>query len=118
MKKTTTLELSEFALNALAGEVEAEPDPPGIDRALRYYLYARDADRSEWAYPSFLGGDPGAAKVVVELELDDALLSSLELEAERQGTSTQDLAEHAVLYFAADRDAGRITQRILDAFEE
>jgi hypothetical protein len=32
--------------------------------------------------------------------------------------SSQRLAEHAVLYFVADRDAGRITQRILDALAD
>jgi hypothetical protein len=67
------------------------------------------------ALPGFLPDEEEAGeRVTLELEIDSAVWTDFEREAERQGVSPQRLAEHAVLYFAADRDAGRITQRILD----
>ncbi len=53
----------------------------------------------------------------LELSVDDEVWRSFELEADRQGVSTQQLIEHTALYFAADRDAGRATQLILDSLE-
>ena len=42
------------------------------------------------------------------------LWKDFEGEATRQAVRVEQLAEHAAFYFAAEVDAGRITQRILD----
>ncbi len=54
----------------------------------------------------------------MELSVDEGLWDSLEQEAARQGVPAPRLAEHAALYFAADRDAGRVTQRILEDLKD
>jgi hypothetical protein len=54
----------------------------------------------------------------MQLEIDSALWGSLEAEASGQGVSAPKLLEHAVLYFAAEESAGRLTQRILDDLED
>ncbi len=46
------------------------------------------------------------------MEIDDAVWKAFSKEAERQGASTDQLAQHAVFYLAADRDGGRLVQRI------
>jgi hypothetical protein len=88
-------------------------------RAIRYYLCDTNSDRIEWPYPGFLPDEEEAGeRVTLELEIDSAVWSDFKQEAERQGVPPQRLAQHAVLYFVADRDAGRITQRILDALAD
>jgi hypothetical protein len=56
--------------------------------------------------------------VELELAVSQGLWRAFEKEAERQGASVPQMAEHAVLYFAAQLDAGHITQRILDDLED
>jgi hypothetical protein len=94
----------------------AEPkwtaSPARTVRAVRYYLEDSDSGRVEWPCPDFLRNKP-AGGGAVELSVDEDLWDSFEQEASRQGVPVQRLAEHAALYFAADRDAGRVTQRIL-----
>jgi hypothetical protein len=51
------------------------------------------------------------------LEVASDLWSDLEQEALRQGVTVEQMAEHAAFYFAAELDAGRVTQRILDDLE-
>ena len=116
MKRVVALELGDFALAALAGEEGGAPEhvPAGLTRAIRYYLSDRDSGRPEWNYPALLPDGVAGGGVELEVSVDDSLWRSLEEEAERQGVSAQQLAMYAALYFAADRDAGRLTQRILD----
>ena len=116
MKRIVSLELGAFTLDALAGEnaTGVEDIPPKVTRAIRYYLSDRDSGRPEWRCPTLVPEVAAGGRVELELSVDDSLWRSLEEEAERQGVSAQQLAMHAALYFAADRDAGRLTQRILD----
>jgi hypothetical protein len=108
------LTLGKFALEALAGEPlrSAEQAHLSADWAIRYYLSDKRAARPEWPFPEFLrhNGDIEKPQFVVSVEGD--LWRLLEQEAELQGVPAEDLAQHAVLYFAADRDAGRVSQRI------
>ena len=48
----------------------------------------------------------------VTLELGDFTWERLRSEAERQGVSIEELVAHAILYFLADFDSGRIARRI------
>jgi hypothetical protein len=110
MKRAVTVRFGEFTVYALAGE---KGPPSGrvrsnAVRALRFYLSESDSGRPDWPCPAFLP-DGGAGGVELELTVDDELWLSVEQEADRQGIPVGKLAEHAALYYAANRDAGRIT---------
>jgi hypothetical protein len=116
MARNVNLRLGEFTLYALAGEGR-----PVIDEvrsttihALHYYLDGRNSGAPNWRCPEFLPDVEGHGGVGLELTVDDDLWSSLEQEAELQGVSPTQLVEHAALFFAASRDAGDVTQFLLD----
>jgi hypothetical protein len=112
-KRQVAVVLSRLALEGLTAGGD-EPAAAALDGALRCYLGDRDSERPAWPYPDFLRGSETEGGATVELELDAGLWREFEQEAERQGVSVQQLAEHAAFYFAAELDAGRATQRILD----
>lgn len=105
------------AISALAAEaVTSESTSPalGMESAVRCYLGDRDADRAAWPYPSFLRGTEIPADVRIELVVSESLWTDFEAEAARQDVTLDQLAEHAAFYLAAEMEAGRVTQRILD----
>lgn len=115
------LTVRDFCLVALKGGDADDCDVPRrIRRAVRYYFADRASDRPDWPYPSAVGaaleGDEEATSTV-SVDFESALWEALSAEAERQGVEAERLVEHATLYFAADRDAGRITSRILGAID-
>jgi hypothetical protein len=116
VKRRVKVQLSEFAVNALEGEdgEGSEHVPARVLRAIFYYLGERDAGRVEWPYPAFMRGAKAGELVELELKVEEKLWSALEEEAASQGVSTQELLEHAALFLAADVNAGRLTERILD----
>ncbi|MGC1166567.1 MAG: hypothetical protein WA862_10705 [Solirubrobacterales bacterium] len=113
------MEMSQLAFEALAGEERADSPrvPVRAEGAIQIYLNDRGADRPAWSYPGFLRGSDTREDVGLELQIDPDLWLQFEAEAKRQDVSTQQLLEHAAFYFAAELDAGRITQRILDDLE-
>jgi hypothetical protein len=112
----TTVCLSRFAFEAVAGEQEegSKHVPAMMARAVRYYLNDRDSGRPGWLYPPFLRDSEVAGDVKLEVSIDEQLWRSLEEEAERQGVSVPQMVEHVALYFAAEANSGRIAERILD----
>lgn len=123
VKRSVSLQLGPLARRALAGEggeAEAEESVPlRVERAIRCYLNDKGSAGPGWAYPGFLHEDENGGKgEKMWVSIDDALWSSLEREAVSQGVSAQQMVEHAALYFAAEVNAGRITQRILDELDE
>lgn len=114
----TAVALSRLAVEALAGNGEVDLDRAGarLVGAIRFYLAERGSGSKQaaWPYPDFLRGSAVQEDVTVGLEVDGALWGSFEAEAAAQGVSAQQLAEHAAFYLAAEIDAGRVTQRILD----
>jgi hypothetical protein len=116
MARSVNLRLSEFTLYALVGERRSGIDEVGSSAiyALHYYLDGRNADAPNRRCPEFLPDVEGHGGVGLELTVDDDLWNSLEREAELQGVSPAQLVEHAALYFAARRDAGDVTQFVLD----
>jgi hypothetical protein len=115
MKRSLTLRLSKFSLEALAGEQgqRSKQVQAKLARAVRLYLDDRDSGRPGWVYPGFLR-DKEASEVELELVADEGLLRALEEEAGKQGVSVSQMAGHAALYYAAELNAGHLTQRILD----
>lgn len=122
--KRVTLRLSEFPLEALASEAHRLTDEArssaqvraALVQAIRLYLHDTKLGGARWARPPFA---KKREKEGVELDLvvDEGLLSALEEQAGRQGLSVSQVAEQAALYYAAELDAGRVTQRILDDLE-
>lgn len=112
-KRQVAVVLSRLALEGLTGGGDV-PAAVGMDGAIRCYLGDRDSERPAWPYPDFLRGSETEGAAAVEIELDASLWGEFEEEAERQGVSVEQLTEHAAFYFAAELDAGRLTQRILD----
>lgn len=106
--------LSELAFEALTSERADADVPLRMESAVRCYLGDRDSGRPAWSYPTFLRGSETQGEVRVQLDLPSGLWRDFEEEAARQGVTVEQLAEHAAFYFAAELDAGRVTQRILD----
>jgi hypothetical protein len=113
-----TVRLSEFAVMALVGEERGrESVLAALERAVWLYLNDSDTARPGWRYPLFLR-DKVTGVTEFQLKLEPDLREALEDEAERQEVSLSQLATHAVLYYAAELNAGRLTERILDSTGE
>jgi len=114
------VELGEFAFQSLGGEEEgAAAVSAKLARAVKAYLADREHERVAWAYPSHLKErEKGSAVVTVELKIDERSFERLSLEARRRGVSFAQLVGHAALWYLAELDAGRLTQRILDDLED
>jgi hypothetical protein len=116
-RRHVNLALSAFAFEALTRERAAAAASARMEGALRCYLGDRGVDRPAWPYPGFLRGSEPQRDVEVELEVAEDLWRDFSEEASRQDVTVEQLAEHAAFYFAAEMDAGRVTQRILDDLE-
>jgi hypothetical protein len=116
-RRSVPVGLSRLAFDGLTGDGGSEEAPARLQSAVRCYLGDRGADQAAWPYPAFLRGSRPQIDVELELDVKDDLWRSFEAEADRQDISSQQLLEHAAFYFAAELDAGRITQRILDDLE-
>jgi len=111
-KRRVTVVLSELAFESLTAE---QGDATArMEGALRCYLGDSEAGRPAWPYPDFLRGSEMQRDKALDLTISEDLWTSFVEEAARQGVSVEQLAEHAAFYFAAELDAGRVTQRILD----
>lgn len=106
--------VSALALEALMDDAGEETAQLRMESALRAYLADRDSVRPAWPYPGFLRGSEVQRDVRVEMELAADLWAGFEEEAARQEVTVDQLAEHAAFYLAAELEAGRITQRILE----
>ena len=113
--KALTFHLDDFGRTALEEFVQREEDSPSsaVRTASLYYLAERDAGRPAWMAPKCLtaSGDGGDLTV----RLDDATWHALHDEADRQDVSAADLTRHAVLYFLADVDSGRVGHKLESA---
>ena len=113
MTKTMTLRLDRFGRQALADFAEERHDSASVvvRTASLYYLADRESGRSAWQVPRFLEASPPDADRL-EVDLDDETWAALAKEARGQGVEPARLAEHALLYFFADLDGGRLTDRL------
>ena len=118
MKRLVTVRLSEFACDAIANQGDGDDHTPTrVTGAIHCYLNDRESSGPGWTYPSFLRDTEPGKEVELRLSIDDDLWHALDQEAQRQGISVQKMVAHAVLYVAAEVDAGRVTRRILDELE-
>jgi hypothetical protein len=108
--------LGNFGLESLGGSYRRHTETleRSLLQAMRYYLSDRSSGRAGWPYPGFRrDGHHDEQGIDLQIDVDGAVWDDFSKEAERQGVSTDHLLQHAALYFAADRDSGRLAQRIL-----
>jgi hypothetical protein len=116
-KSRVSIALSELAAGALVGEGRDQAASTRLESALRCYLGDRETDRPAWPYPRFLRGSEPQRDVEIEFEVPTDLWEEFAEEAARQEVAVEQLAEHAAFYFAAELDAGRVTERIIADLE-
>ena len=118
MERAVDVALDNFSL-ALLEEAARRGDGIAatlLTRAIRYYLAERDSGRPGWPCSRSLSETGEVSKV--DIRIDDSTWSAFSREAERQGTSTDQLVEHAVLYYLADDDSGRLAEKIVEDLDE
>jgi hypothetical protein len=116
--RSVTLHLDEFgqrSLDRIVSQGEGSP-ATALRAAAIYYLNDRGADRPAWGAPRFSSG--GEREAGLRVSFDDETWAALEQEAERQGVAAEALAVHALLYFLADLDTGRLGELLVDALHE
>jgi hypothetical protein len=113
MGRRLTLRLGPFEREALDryGDSQRVTAVQVIRTAVLYYLRERDSDRLEWRMPELARAEPGGA-TAVEVEVDEETWRSLLEEAAAQSTDSETLARHALLFFLADVDSGRIAGKL------
>ena len=118
MTRNVTLHLDEFGQESLDRLTkEGESSPAGAFRtAVLYYLGARESGRPAWRAPRFRSGNPSGQGLRVVF--DDDTWAALAEEADRQNVETEELAVHALLFFLADFDSGRISDILEKALEK
>jgi hypothetical protein len=110
-----TVKLGAFASKTLVAEAMngGEPTAASVERAIRCYLGDKGSAGPGWPFPAFLRGREPVEAIELRLAIEEGLWASLEDEASSQDVDVQQMLDHAVLYFAAEFNAGRATQRIL-----
>ena len=118
MMKALTFQLDGFGHEAFEEFVRLRHHSrsAAVRIASLYYLADRDCWRPAWHAPRCATASRGAADLTVRL--DRETWEALQEEAERQDVSAADLVRHAVLYFLADLDSGRVTERLVSALKE
>jgi hypothetical protein len=119
MTRNVTLHLDEFgqqSLDRLMHEGEGSPAAAFRTAAL-YYLADRESGRAAWRAPRFRSSRTPSGEGL-RVVFDDDTWAALAEEADRQNVETEELAVHALLYFLADFDSGRITDILEKALED
>jgi hypothetical protein len=113
MGRRLTLRLGPFEREALDryGNSQRVTAAQVIRTAVLYYLRERDSDRLEWRMPELARAEPGGA-TAVEVDFEEETWRSLVEEAAAQSTDSEALARHALLFFLADVDSGRIAGKL------
>jgi hypothetical protein len=115
LQRFVTLSLEEFGASTL----EAEADRYSVSttrlaqQAVRYYLSDRDSGRMALRVPRLSHERARQPALELTLDLDSNSWNELRQEAERQEVSLERLLEHAIIYFLADLDAGRVELKVL-----
>lgn len=118
MTRNVRLELDQFgqeALRRFAGGREDSTENV-VRTAALYYLADREMHRPGWRVPRFTRDAPRPQ--MVELDLDEDVWEVMTREARRQGVDPELLVAHALLYYLADLDSGRLAQRLSEAVDK
>ena len=118
MTRDVTLHLDEFGQRALKRFARGRPGSAAaaVRTAALYYLADREAGRPGWRVPAFVTSS--AQGPALRVSVDDQTWRALAQEASRQGVETETLAVHAVLYFLADVDSGRLAGLLEQALDD
>lgn len=118
MTKSMMLRLDSFGRQALAEFTEERDDSAGavLRTASLYYLADRDSGRPAWRAPEFVRSS--AEGTELKIDVDDETWAALDGEARAQGIDPELLAQHALLYYLADLDGGKLAERIGGAVEK
>jgi predicted transcriptional regulator len=110
--KALKFQLDDFGRDALKQFARQRRDShsAAVRTASLYYLADREEGRPAWPVVRYATDPANSSGVTVRL--DDETWRALQEEAERQDVSAADLIRHAVLYFLADVDSGRVTARL------
>jgi hypothetical protein len=114
MTRNVKLHLDEFGQRSLDSFVASGDGSlaAALRTAASYYLGDSEAQRPAWRAPRFRSRSARSAGLKVAF--DDETWTALEDEARRQGVGPEHLAVHALLYFLADLDSGRIAGLLAD----
>ena len=116
MRRLLTLSLDEFGANAIeehSAHYSLMPAELGR-RAARYYLSELGSGRMALRVPRLDKGGAGGRLMRLAIDLDADSWRELEAEARHQEVPVEALVVHAILYFLADLDSGRVGRRILE----
>jgi hypothetical protein len=111
--RTLTIRLAPFERDALDryGAAQRVPAARAVRTAILYYLRERGSNRPTWAVlPD--GVEEAASDVQVELELGEEAWRALVDEAACQAVAPETLARHALVFFLADFDSGRVAAAV------
>ena len=113
------LNLDEFGRTAIErfARNSAGSQSAAVRTASLYYLADSGRERPMWRVPPFANtrsaAAPGEHGILVDLDEDTWL--AVKAEADRQNVSAETLVKHAIVYFLADMDSGRLGNRLGDA---
>jgi hypothetical protein len=118
MTRDVTLHLDEFGQRAFERFTTRRrgSSDAAVRTACLYYLADRESGRPAWRAPRFAPEPPVGSSLHVRL--DGATWAALAEEARNQGITVEDLALHAVVYFLADLDSGRLAGLLGGALEQ
>jgi hypothetical protein len=116
LQRLLLLSLEEFGASTLEAEAERCSVSPGAlgGHAVRYYLSDRDSGRMALRVPRLSQDAAREPAFELKLDLDADTWRELDKEAQRQEVSVERLLTHAIIYFLADLDAGRVERRMLE----
>jgi hypothetical protein len=115
MRRLLTLSLDEFGAAAIEEQTAHYSLTPAElgRRAARYYLSDLGSGRMALRVPRLDRRDTRRSmRLAIDLDADS--WRELEAEARRQDVTVEALVVHAILYFLADLDSGRVGRRILE----
>ena len=117
VKRSVNVTVGALASKILAVEVvtRGKPTSASAERAIRSYLNDKGLRRARLGIPDLSARPkPGSGRSRFTSSSTPSSGGNSPGEAMSQDVSAQQLLEHAVLRFAADEQAGRVTERIIE----
>jgi glutathione S-transferase len=111
--RTVTIGLTPFEREALAryGATQRVPVERVVRTAILYYLRERHSGRPTWPMPP-VPREEALTDAQVDVELGQRAWQTLAEEAASQAVAPETLARHALLFFLADADSGRLAAAV------